>query len=109
MSSSLNRIQIIGNITSEPIVKNNNGKKLAMFTIATNRNYKDSSWEKQQSVEFHDCIAWELFASFIEQYATKGSQLYVDWYIQTRSLVDDSWAKKYKKEIVTENLIFMSK
>lgn len=109
MSSSLNRIQIIGNITTEPLIKNNNGKKLAVFSIATNRNYTDSSWEKQQSVEFHECIAWESLATLIEQYATKWKQMYVEWYMQTRSWVDDSWAKKYKKEIVSENIVFMQK
>ncbi len=59
MSNSLNKVQLIGNLTSEPEVRETpNGQKVATFSIATNRKWKDAGGILQEDTEFHNCVAW---------------------------------------------------
>lgn len=63
MSNSLNKVQIIGNLTAEPEVRETpNGQKVATFSVATNRKWKDASGMLQEEVEYHNCVAWRGLA-----------------------------------------------
>lgn len=107
--NSLNKVQLIGNLTANPEVKETpNGQKVANFSIATNRVWKDASGMKQEQVEFHNIVVWAGLASITEQYLTKGKKVYLEGRLQTRSWDDPTGAKKYKTEIVGENLIMLS-
>lgn len=86
-----------------------NGQKVANFSIATNRVWKDASGTKQEQVEFHNIVIWGNLAGIVEQYVTKGMKVYIEGRMQTRSWDDEaSGTKKYKTEVVAENIIMLS-
>lgn len=108
MAGALNKVQLIGNITSDPEVKETpNGQKVASLSIATNRTWKDSSGTKQEAVDFHNIVIWGSLAEIIEKYTSKGKKIYVEGRIQTRSWDADDGSKRYKTEIVAENVILL--
>lgn len=109
MSNSLNKVQIIGNLTAEPEIRETpNGQKVATFSVATNRRWKDASGMLQEDTEFHNCVAWRGLADIAEQYMHKGKKVYVEGYLKTRSWDDASGVKRYKTEIVADNVILLS-
>ncbi len=109
MSNSLNKVQIIGNLTAEPEVRETpNGQKVATFSVATNRKWKDASGMLQEDTEFHNCVAWRGLADIAEQYMHKGKKVYVEGYLKTRNWEDTAWVKRYKTEIVADNVILLS-
>ena len=109
MSNSLNKVQLIGNLTAEPEVRETpNGQKVATFSIATNRKWKDASWVLQEEVEYHNCVAWRGLADIAEQYMHKGKKVYIEWYLKTRSWDDTAGVKRYKTEIVSDQVILLS-
>jgi single-strand DNA-binding protein len=109
MSNSLNKVQIIGNLTAEPEVRETpNGQKVATFSVATNRKWKDASGVLQEDTEFHNCVAWRGLADIAEQYMHKGKKVYVEGYLKTRNWEDTAWVKRYKTEIVSDNVILLS-
>ncbi len=108
MSNSLNKVQLIGNLTANPEVRETpNGQKVATFSIATNRKWKDASGMLQEDTEFHNCVAWRGLADIAEQYMQKGKKVYVEWYLKTRSWDDTAGVKRYKTEIVADNVILL--
>lgn len=106
--NSLNKVQLIGNVTAQPEIKETpSGQKVASFSLATNRVYKDANGEKQDQAEYHNIVVWGKLADITEQYITKGKKLYIEGRIQTRSWDSDS-GKRYKTEIVGESLLMLS-
>lgn len=109
MSNSLNKVQLIGNLTAEPEVRETpNGQKVATFSVATNRKWKDASGMLQEDTEFHNCVAWRGLADIAEQYMHKWKKVYIEWYLKTRNWEDTAWVKRYKTEIVSDNVILLS-
>lgn len=107
--NSLNKVQLIGNMTADAEIRETpNGQKVASFSIATNRVWKDAAGAKQEQVEFHNISAWAGLASIIEQYTGKGKKVYVEGRLQTRSWDDTAGQKRYKTEVVAENIILLS-
>ena len=107
--ASLNKVQLIGNLTADPEVKETpSGQKVANFSIATDRTWKDSNGMKQEQVEFHRIVAWTFLAELAEKYMQKGKKVYIEWRLQTRSWDDPSGQKKYMTEVVAENIILLS-
>lgn len=109
MSNSLNKVQLIGNLTADPEVRETpNGQKVATFSVATNRKWKDAAWAVQEEVEYHNCVVWRGLADIAEQYTSKGKKVYVEGYLKTRSWDDkESGVKRYKTEIVADSLILL--
>ena len=110
MANSLNKVQLIGNLTADPEVRETpNGQKVATFSVATNRRWKDASGMAQEQVEYHSVTAWRWLADIAEQYMNKGKKVYVEGYLQTRSWDDATTGqKRYKTEIVADNIILLS-
>lgn len=107
---TINKVILIGNITRDPSVKNTeNNKKVALFTIATNRYFKTSDWENKSESEFHNCVVWWNLADRVEQFLTKWKLVYVEWRLKTRVIDKDDWTKLYKTEVVVSDLIFLNK
>lgn len=107
---TVNKVIIIGNVTRDPAVKNTEGgKKVALFTLATNRYYKTGEWENKSESEFHNCVAWGNLADRVEQSLVKGKLIYVEGRLRTRSFDKDDGTKTYKTEIVASDLIFLNK
>lgn len=109
MAFSLNRAQIIGNVTRLPEVKMANNTKVATFGVATNFVWKDQAGVKKEKVEFHNVVAWRRLAEICEQYVRKGSKIYVEGRIQTRDWEGEDGVKRYRTEIVMDNLILLDK
>lgn len=105
----LNKVMIIGRLTRDPEVKTiASGQTVASFSIATNRTWTDrQSSEKKSQTEYHNVVAWRKLADIIGQYLQKGSQVYIEGYLQTRSWDDQAGQKRYRTEIVADNMIML--
>lgn len=99
---------IYGNITKDPELKAlPSGLKVCNLSVATNRTWKNKDGEKQEQADFHSVIAFGKTADLIDQYMRKGSSIYIEGRIQTRSWDDEkSGQKRYKTEIVAESIQF---
>ena len=107
---TVNKVILIGNVTRDPLVKNTeNGKKVSLFTIATNRYYKTTEWENKSESEFHNCVAWWSLADRAEKFLTKWKLVYVEGRLRTRVIEKEDGTRSYKTEIVISNLIFLNK
>ena len=106
----LNKAMIIGNITRDPEVRTTpSGLPVVSFSVATNLVWTDQSGQKQEKAEFHNIVAWRKLAEIIGQYVKKGSKVYIEGRLQTRSWDDQSGVKRYRTEIVADNLIMLDR
>ncbi len=107
----INKSIIVGNITKDPELKSlPSGQKLCSFSVATNRTWKDVNGEKQEAVDYHNIVCFGKQAEIIAQWMKKGSQIYVDGRLTTRSWDDkDTGKKAFRTEIIAENVQFGAK
>ena len=106
---SLNKAQIIGNVTRDPEVRQiPSGQMVCSLGVATNRVWNNPQGEKQDQTEFHNIVCWGRLAEIAGQYLKKGTKVYFEGRLQTRSWDDDSGKKNYRTEIVAENMIILS-
>ena len=102
----LNKAIIYGHLTRDPELKAlPSGQQVAQFSIATNRTWKDKDGSQKEQTEFHNLVAFGKQAELIGQYMHKGSPLYVEGRIQTRSWEAEG-VKKYRTEVVVETFQF---
>lgn len=103
---SLNKVLLIGNLTRDPELRSTpSGQSVANFSIATNRTWKDpQSGERKEAVEFHNIVMWRRLAEIAGQYLRKGSKIFLEGRLQTRSWQDQSGTKKYMTEVIAENM-----
>ena len=107
---TVNKVILIGNVTRDPIIKTTEAwKKVALFTIATNRYYKTADGENKSESEFHNCVAWWNLADRIEQFLVKGKLVYTEGRLKTRVLDKEDGTKSYKTEVVISSIIFLNK
>ncbi len=107
---TVNKVILIGNVTKDPVIKETeNSKKLALFTIATNRYFKTNEGDNKSEAEFHNCVAWGGLAERVEKFLLKWKLVYAEWRLKTRIIEKEDGEKVYKTEIVISNLIFLNK
>lgn len=107
---SLNRVQLIGNLTRDPEVKQiPGGQTVATFGVATNFSWKDSAGNRQTKVEFHNIVAWRKLAEICGQYLKKGGKVFIEGKIQTRDWEAEDGTKRYRTEIVADNMIMLDR
>lgn len=100
-----NKAIIIGNLTADPELRTtSSGQHVCSLRIATNRVWNDSSGAKQQKTEFHSVVLWRRLAEVASQYLKKGNMVLIEGRIETRSWDDASGNKKYRTEIIAENM-----
>ena len=105
----LNRAMIIGNLTRDPEVRSTpTGKSVASFGVATNRYWNDANGQKQKQAEFHNVVFWGKLAEIVGQYLKKGQRIYVEGRLQTREWTGQDGVKRYRTEIIGENMIMLS-
>lgn len=110
MAFSLNRAQVIGNVTRDPEVKTiGSGQMVASFSVATNSSWTDKMGAKQEKSEFHNIVAWGKLAEICQAYVKKGRKIYVEGRMQTRDWEGEDGVKRYRSEIVAENLILLDR
>lgn len=103
----LNKVFLIGNLTRDPELKAlPTGTKVASIGLATNRTWKDAQGMKKESVEYHNVVAFGRQAEVLTQYMKKGSSMYMEGRIQTRSWDAQDGTKKYRTEVILENFQF---
>ncbi|MDX2304762.1 MAG: single-stranded DNA-binding protein [Microscillaceae bacterium] len=106
----LNKVILIGNLGNEPEIKTLEGNvKVARFSLATSESYKDKNGDTQTDTEWHTIIAWRSLAELVENYLHKGSTIYIEGKIKTRSYEDKEGIKRYVTEIIAKNLVMLDK
>ncbi len=105
MSGSLNKVMLIGNLGKDPEVKSTpSGAKVANFNVATNESYTDRNGQKVDKTEWHRIVMWRGLAEIAERWLKKGSTVYIEGKLTTRSWDDQSGQKRYTTEIVADNM-----
>ena len=108
MSRSVNKVILIGNLTKDPEVRYTpQGNAVASFSIATNREWTVEG-NKKEVVDFHNVVSWNKLAELCGQLLSKGSKVYVEGRLQTRDWVTEDGQKRYKTEVVIDEMIVLS-
>lgn len=103
----INKAIIYGNLTRDPELKSlPSGTVVVNFSVATNRTWRDKSGQKQEDVEYHNVVAFGRTAETVNQYMKKGSGIYVEGRIQTRSWDGVDGKKNYRTEIIADRVQF---
>ena len=105
----VNKVILIGNLGKDPeLRRTSNGNSVASFTIATTERWNDkNSGGKQEHTEWHNIVVWGKLAELAHQYLKKGKSVYIEGKISTRSWDDKDGIKRYKTEIVANQLQFL--
>jgi single-strand DNA-binding protein len=107
---SLNKATLIGNLGKDPEVRAiASGVKVANFSIATTESYTGKDGNKVDKTEWHNIVMWRGLAEVAEKYLKKGSQIYVEGRLQTRSWDDQNGQKRYTTEIVADNMVMLGR
>lgn len=107
MSRSLNKVQLIGNLTRTPELKYTpSGSAYCTFGIATNREWKVDGENKQQT-DYHNIVAWQKLGELCAQLLKKGTKVYVEGRIQNREWDGQDGQKVKRTEIVIEDMIIL--
>lgn len=102
---ALNKVLLIGNVGKDPEVRHlESGAAVATITLATSERYRDRNGEMRELTEWHTVIAWRQLADLAENYIRKGSQIYVEGKIRSRSWDDQNGQKRYVTEIQADSI-----
>ncbi len=107
---SLNRVTLIGRLTRDPEFRTTpDGTHVVHMGLATSMRWTNQAGALQEKTEFHNLVAWRGLADICNQYLKKGALVYFEGKLQTRSWDDASGVKKYRTEIVVENMIMLDR
>ncbi len=106
---SLNRAQVLGNLTRDPEVRNlPSGQSVCSFAVATNRRWKDKDGNQKEETQYHEVTIWGRLGELASQMLSKGKKVYVEGRLQTTSWEGNDGNKRSRTEIVAENFIPLS-
>lgn len=106
----VNRVMLIGNLGKDPDVQYLEGNiGVAKFSLATTETYKDRSGKLVSQTEWHTVVLWRGLAELAQKYLHKGSLIYIEGRLRTRSWEDKEGNKKFATEVVGDNLIMLDK
>jgi len=110
MAASLNRVFLIGNLTRDPELRYiPSGQAVATFSVAVNRVYTLQSGEKKEDVSFINVVVWGRRAEVCGEYLSKGSPVFVEGRLQSRSWEDQSGQKRYALEVIALSVQFLGR
>ncbi len=110
MKSMRNKVQLIGNLGSNPEVVNlQKGQKLAKFSLATNETYYNNAGEKVSDTQWHNLVAWGKIADKVEKYLQKGTEIDVEGKLVNRNYEDKNGIKRYVTEIIVNDFLMLGK
>lgn len=102
---NINKVFILGNLVADPEARMTpSGTAVANFRVATNRVFKDKTGQRQEQAEFHNVVAWGRQAEIVREYLKRGRLVFVEGRLQTRSWDGQDGQKKWKTEIIAENI-----
>ena len=108
MSRSLNRATLIGNLGADPEIRvTASGSRVAHFSLATSRSWKDADGTPHERTEWHRAVVWGARVEVVEHYLKKGERVYVDGEIQYRSYEDPEGTTRYVTEINVRELLLL--
>lgn len=108
MPRSLNKVQLIGNLTRDPELRYTpQGTAVSTFGLATNRTWTTDGGEKKEDVEFHKIVAWNKLGELCSQLLSKGRKVYVEGRISSRSWTGQDGAQRNTTEIIIEDMIIL--
>jgi single-strand DNA-binding protein len=108
MAKSLNKVQLIGNLTRDPELRyTGNGTAVCSFGLATNRSWTTDTGEKKEDPEFHNILAWNKLAELCSQYLAKGRKAYVEGRLSTRPFTGKDGQQHQRTEVVIEDMIIL--
>ena len=108
MARSLNRVQLIGNLTRDPELRYTpSGAAVCTFGIATNRTWNTDTGEKREEVDFHNIVAWRKLAELCSQFLVKGRKVYVEGRLSTRNWTGQDGTQKSTTEVVIDDMILL--
>ncbi|MBI3019902.1 MAG: single-stranded DNA-binding protein [Parcubacteria group bacterium] len=103
----INKAFVFGNLTRDPELRSlPSGNAVTNFAVATNRTWKDKEGVKREDAEFHNIVTFGKQAELVAQYLRKGSSVFIEGRLQTRSWDDANGVKKYRTEIVADRVQF---
>ena len=110
MAKSVNKVILLGNVGKDPEVRaTGGGTTVANFTLATSDRFQDPQGNWQDRTEWHNLVAFKRTAEIVRDYVKKGTKLYIEGKIQTRSWDDkETGAKRYRTEIIVNDLSLLS-
>jgi single-strand DNA-binding protein len=111
MAKGVNKVFLLGNVGKDPEIRSSaGGMTIASFTLATADRAKDAQGNWVDKTEWHNLVAFQRTAEIVRDYVKKGTQLFIEGKIQTRSWDDkESGQKKYRTEILVNELSLLGK
>lgn len=107
--SGINKVILVGNLGKDPEVRHlDGGATVAKFPLATSETYKKQDGTKVETTEWHNIVMWRGLAESAEKYLRKGSLIYIEGKIRTRSW-EDNGVKKYFTEIVADVMTMLGR
>jgi single-strand DNA-binding protein len=108
MASSFNKVLLMGNLTRDPELRYiPSGQAVTSFTIAVNRTYNSQAGEKKEEVSFIRVVVWARMAEICNEYLKKGSPVFVEGRLQSRSWEDKDGGKRSTLEVIAQNVQFL--
>lgn len=105
MARGVNKAILIGNLGADPELRYTpSGRPVATFRIATTDVWTDANGERQERTEWHRIVAWDRLAEICGEYLRKGSKVYIEGRIQTRTWEDQNGIQRYTTEIVARDM-----
>lgn len=106
----LNKAMLIGRVTQDPEARTTpSGRSVVNFGLATGRVWTDQQGQKQEKTEFSNIVAWQRLAEICGQYLRKGSKIYLEGRLETRTWDDQSGQRHWRTEIIAENMIMLDR
>jgi single-strand DNA-binding protein len=108
MAKGLNKVMVIGHAGRDPEMRYiPSGKPVTSFSVATSRSWTNSEGERRQETEWFNVVAWGNLAEICKQHIRKGQQVYVEGRLQTRSWEDHEGKKRFRTELVANEMILL--
>ena len=106
--AGVNKVILLGNLGKDPEVRHlENGRAVANFSLATSETYKNKAGERVTTTEWHNIVLWTPFAEIAEKYLKKGSQIYLEGKLTSRSYEDKDGITKYITEVVGREMTML--
>ena len=110
MAGSVNKVIIVGNLGKKPELRRTpGGAAVTDFSVATTDRFKGKDGSRQETTEWHNIVVWNRQAENACQYLNKGSSVYIEGSLRTRSWDDQNGQKKYRTEIIAQSIQFLDK
>ncbi len=105
--AGINKVILIGNLGKDPEIVNFENAKKAAFPLATTETFKNKDGQKVEQTEWHNIVCWRGLADIAERFLQKGTQIFIEGRLRTRTWEDKDGNKRYTTEIVAENFMIL--